>query len=52
MGIRKISELMKKISKDKANLDLSVGSNIKCIGNSFPPNQVIYELNKRKQSGL
>ena len=43
------SELMKKVSKDKANLLNLEGHNIKSLGNSFPPQKVIDHLKENKQ---
>lgn len=44
-----ISELMKKVSKDRVNIDSLGTENSKPIGNSFPPQKVIDYLKLRNQ---
>ena len=44
-----VSDLLKKVSKDKANLETFEIEKISSIGNSFPPQQVIDHLRKQQQ---
>jgi hypothetical protein len=48
-GVVLASELMKKVSKDKANLETFESQNKSSIGKSFPPQQVIDHLRKQQQ---
>tara|TARA_R110002020_G_scaffold282188_6_gene497875 strand:- start:5823 stop:6161 length:339 start_codon:yes stop_codon:yes gene_type:complete len=48
-GVVVASELLKKVSKDKANLETFEIENKSSIGNSFPPQQVIDHLRKKQQ---
>ena len=48
-GVVVASELMKKVSKDKANLETFESQNKSSIGNSFPPQKLINNLRKNQQ---
>jgi len=50
-GFGEASELMKKVSKDKANLEIFESQNKSSIGNSFPPQQVIDHLQNKSSIG-
>jgi len=48
-GVVVASELLTKVSKDKANLETFEIENKSSIGKSFPPQQVIDHLRKQQQ---
>ncbi len=50
-GVILASELMKKVSKDKANLETFESQNKSSIGKSFPPQQVIDHLQNKSSIG-